>query len=65
MFSELEIATATLVLKLANLKRVPLKVALVEHSEQLSKQAWRKLAIERLEQAAQAKQLKETIYLRS
>lgn len=63
MFSEMEIATTVLVLKLANLRRLPLKVALVQDSIELSKAAWRQLALSRLEQAAKARQKRETLHI--
>lgn len=63
MFSELEIQTTILVLKLANLNRLPIKVALVNQSPELSKRAWRQLALERLECAARERQKRETLHI--
>ena len=63
MFSELDIQTTITVLKLANAKRLPLKVALVQESESLSREAWRKLAIERLETAAKERVKRETLHI--
>lgn len=63
MFSEMEIATTVLVLKLAHSKRLPLKVALVQDSEELAQRAWRQLALSRLESQAKDRQRKETLHI--